>query len=73
MLQPIYSRRLLFWLFAAYWLGLASFAAGWFDWRWQAEAGELRGLHRLLGERAARWALLCGGGALMIAIVWLIW
>ncbi|HVX64170.1 MAG TPA: hypothetical protein VHC19_26340, partial [Pirellulales bacterium] len=62
-----------FWLFAAYWLGLASFAAGWFDWRWRTEAGELRGLHRLLGERAARWALLGGGGAMMIAIVWLIW
>jgi hypothetical protein len=73
MLQPILPRRLLFWLFAAYWLGLASFAAGWFDWRWRTEAGELRGLHRLLGERAARWALLGGGGAMMIAIVWLIW
>ncbi len=73
MLQPVFPRRLLFWLFAIYWLGLASFAAGWFDWRWRTEAGELGGLHRLLGERAARWALLCGGGTLMLAIVWLIW
>lgn len=73
MLQPALSRRLLFWLFALYWLGLLSFAAALFDWHWRTEEGEPRGLRRLVGATAARCTVGGLGVAVMAGIAWLIW
>lgn len=73
MLQPALSRRLLFWLFVLYGLGLLSFAAALFDWHWRTEEGEPRGLRRFIGAVAARYAVGGLGVAVMVGIAWLVW
>lgn len=68
-LQPALPRRVLFLLFAGYWLGAWLFAAALFNWRWETPEGEPRGLHHMLGGAAARWLLALVGAAIMTAIV----
>ena len=45
--QPALPRRLLFLLFAAYWLGAWLLAAALFGWQFESAEGELRGPHRV--------------------------
>jgi hypothetical protein len=71
-LQPALSRRILFLLYAGYWVGTALLAASLFDWRFPSTGGEPRGLRRRFGDRTIRYLLAGGGASIMLLILWLV-
>lgn len=71
-LQPALPRRLLFLLFAAYWLGAWLLAAALFGWQLESAEGEPRGPHRVFGQHRTRWLLAVAGVAVMSVIVWVV-
>jgi len=70
--QPEIPRRLLFLLFAAYWLGAWLLAAALFGWQLESAEGEPRGLHRMVGPLPTRWLLAFAGVAVMSIIIWVV-
>lgn len=70
--QPALPRRLLFLLFAAYWLGAWLLAAALFGWRLESAEGEPRGPHRVFGPLRTRWMFAVAGVAVMSAIIWFV-
>jgi hypothetical protein len=70
--QPVLPRRLLFLLFAAYWLGAWLLAAALFGWQVESAEGEPRGPHRVLGPLRTRWLLAVVGVAVMSIIIWFV-
>lgn len=71
-LQPALPRRVLFLLYAGYWLGTAFVAAALFDWRLPSAGGEPRGFRRRFGGRASRYLLAACGAAIILPILWLV-
>lgn len=71
-LQPALPRRLLFLLFAAYWLGAWLLAAALFGWQLESAEGEPRGLHRVFGPLRTRWLFAVAGVAIMSIIIWVV-
>jgi hypothetical protein len=72
ILQPAIPRRVLFLLYAGYWLGTALVAAALFDWRFPSADGEPRGLGRRFGGRTTRGLLAACGAAIILPILWLV-
>ena len=70
--QPAISRRVLFLMFATYWMAAWLLAAALFGWRLESPQGEPRGLHRLLGVTGARWLLAAAGVGGMALIIWIV-
>lgn len=72
VLQPAIPRRVLFLLYAGYWLGTALVAAALFDWRFPSAGGEPRGFRRRFGGRTTRYLLAACGAAIILPILWLV-
>jgi hypothetical protein len=73
VLQPAIPRRVLFALYAGYWLGTALVAAALFNGWAPSADGEPEGLHRRFGGRRTRWLLAVGGVSIMLLVLWLVW